>query len=187
MRPLVLCFERLQRIRHLLKHCGGAATMRDLWRSHEVFDWEVQQAAELGWVTITTRKPRVGRPSRVVEFCGGQNAKFPERRCWIEREISIRHWWFALRSVGQSVKYGMRRWGFPGVVSAYINTYHPRSRNGAYASTSRLLRHPDVRAARQWFYAKSGRELPFGEKMPSTASGIRKRLRELGNRRASQC
>ncbi len=184
MRPLILCRERLGRIRRVLERYGGTATMRDLWRSHTIYAWEIEQAAELGWLTITPRKPRIGRPSRVVEFCGLTNAKFPAPRWSMEKEISIRHWWFALRSVGESVKHGMRRWGLPGIVSAYINTYHPRSRNGAYASTSRLLKRPDVRAARQWFYAQCGKELPPGEEMPRTASGIQKRLRELGNRRA---
>ena len=129
MRRLSLCRERLGRIQRVLERWGGTVTVRDLWRSHTIYDWEIEQAAELGWLTITTHKPRVGRPSRVVEFCGGVNAKFPERRCWIETEISIRHWWFALRSVTGTVKHGMRRWGLPGIVSAYIDTYRPRSRN----------------------------------------------------------
>lgn len=187
MRPLILCRERLDRIRCVVERLGGAATIRDLWRSYGIREWEVQQAAELGCLTVTTRKPLVGRPSRVVEFCGLINAKMPPSRWSIEREISIRHWWFALRSVTQSVKRGMRRWGFPATVSAYVNTYHPRSRNGAYASTSRLLKRSDVRVARQWFYAQSGGELPVGEVMPRTVSGIRLRLRELGSWRADYC
>ena len=189
MRPLTLCRERLDRIRRVLERCGGTATMRDLWRSHTIYDWEVEQAAELGWLTITTRKPRVGRPSRVVGFCGGDNAKFPAPRWSIESEISIRHWWFALRSVTETVKHGTRAFGFglPGNVSAYVNTYHPRSRNGAHASTSRLLKRRDVRAAGQWFYAEACHELPPREPMPSTAGGIRARLRELGSWRAAHC
>lgn len=187
MQPSILCRERLGRIRRVLERCGGTATMRDLWRSHTIYDWEIEQAAELGWLTITTRKPRVGRPSRVVQFCGLRDAKFPPGRRSMEREISHRHWRFALRSVTETVKRGMRSFGLPGIVSAYINTYHPRSRNGAYASTSRLLKRPDVRAARQWFYALSGCELPPGETMPTTASGIRARLRELGSWRANHC
>jgi hypothetical protein len=187
MRPLILCRERLDRIQRVLKRLGGKASMRDLWRSYAIREWEIEQAAELGWLTITIRKPRVGRPSRIVEFRGLHNAKFPPPRWSIEKEISIRHWWFALRSVCQSVKHGMRRWGFPPTVWAYVETYHPRSRNGAHASTWRLLRCPDVRSARQWFYAQSGRELPPGEEMPRTARGIRDRLRELGSWRADYC
>ena len=68
---MILCRESLGRIRRVLERCGGTATMRDLWRSHTICDWEIEQAAELGWLTISTRKPRVGCPSSVVEFCGG--------------------------------------------------------------------------------------------------------------------
>ena len=183
MRPSILCRERLGRIRRVLDRCGGTATVRELWRSHTIWVWEIEQAAELGWIKISTRKPRTGRPSRAVEFCAMENAEMPPARCCIEKEISNRHWWFAMRSVTQAVKHGMRRVGLPGIVSAYIKTYHPRSRNGASASASRLLKRADVRAARQWFYAQSGGELPRGETMPRTASDIRTRLRELGNRR----
>ena len=91
MRPLILCRERLGRIRRVLERYGGTATMRDLWRSHTIYAWEIEQAAESGWLTITTRKPRVGRPSRVVEFCGGGNAKFPAPRWSIEKEIGRAH------------------------------------------------------------------------------------------------
>ena len=184
MRPLILCRERLGRIRRVLEQCGGTATVRELWRSHTISAWEIEQAAAMGWFKVSIRKPRVGRPSRVVEFCGLINVKFPDPRWCIEKEISIRHWWFAWRSVHESVKHGMRRWGLPGIFFAYLKTYHPRSRNGAYASASRLLKRADVRAARQWFYAQSSGELPPGETMPTTASGIRMRLRELGSRRA---
>ena len=158
--------------------------MRDLGRSHTIYGWEIEQAAAMGWFKVSARKSRIGRSSRVVESCAMENAEMPPARCCIEKEISIRHWWFAMRSVTQAVKHGMRRFGMPGIVCAYINTYHPRSRNGAAASASRLLKRADVRAARQWFYAQSGGELPPGETMPGTASGIRTRLRELGNRRA---
>ena len=160
--------------------------MRDLWRSHSIWNWEIEQAAELGWLTITIRKPRLGRPSRIVEFCGKENAKFPPPRSSIERRISARHWLFAWRSVNECVRRGIHFFGLrmPGIVSAYIEIYHPQSTNGAHASTSRLLKRPDVQAARQWFYAHSGGELPFGESMPNTASGIRERLRELGSYRA---
>lgn len=185
MKPLILCRERLDRIRRVLERCGGISTMRNLWRTQTIYDWEIEQAAELGWVTIYTRNPRVGRPSRVVEFCGLTNAKYPDRRCWIEKEISLRHWWFALRSVTEAVEHGSRCFGLPGIVSAYIKTYSPRSRRGAYASTNRLLKRTDVRAARQWFYAQSSGEIPRDETMPRTESGIRKRLREIGSWRAN--
>ncbi len=187
MRPFILCLERLERIRRILERRGGTASIRDLRRSYMVFRWEIEQAAELGWLTITTRKPRVGRPSLVAEVSRKENAKSPPPLSSIEREISIRHWRFALLSVTRCVRNGARSFGFPGIVSAYIETYRPRSRNGAYASTNRLLKRPDVQAAREWFYAQSGGELPLYEAMPATASGIRKRLREIGSWRADYC
>ena len=186
MRPLILCRERLDRICRILARCGGTATVRTLRTAPAIRDWEIEQATKLGWLTITIRKPRVGRPSRVAEFRMLTNAKFPEPRWRIEKEISIRHLLFALRSVTQAVKHGSNFCGvgIPGIVSAYVSIYKPRSRNGAYASTSRLLKRRDVWAARQWFYAQSSGEVPHDATMPRTVSGIKMRLRELGNWRA---
>lgn len=70
-------------------------------------------------------------------------------------------------------------------VEAYLRTC-PRTqkRATARASASRLMRHPHVRAAMQWFYARLSREIPREEPMPNTASGIWVRLAELGCWRA---
>lgn len=189
MRPALLCFERWERIERVLDRLGGKAAIRELRRSYGIRAWEVEQSAELGWLTITTHKPRAGRPSRIVEFRDYSNAsvpRLPEWRCMIEKEISTRHQIFALQSVA-CVKHGMSGFGIsvPGIVSAYVSVYRPRSRRGAHASTSRLLRHPDVRAARQWFYAQVNLEISLDEMMPQTASGIWQRLREVGSWRAS--
>jgi len=184
MRPAILCRERLERIQRVLKRLGGVASVRDLARSHSIYGWEIEQAAQLGWLTFSIRRPRVGRPARMVEFRGLTNADFPPPRWSIEKAIRPRHCLFALHSVAKSVRRGRRSLGMPGRVSAYVSIYRPRSRRGARTSTSRLLKRRDVRAAQQWFYAQSGRELPLDERMPDTASGIRRRLRELGNRRA---
>jgi hypothetical protein len=73
----------------------------------------------------------------------------------------------------------MQSIGIPPIVSAYMAVYSPRSRQGASASASRLLRRPDVQAARQWFYAMIRGEIPTHERMPETASGIWERLRSL--------
>jgi hypothetical protein len=73
----------------------------------------------------------------------------------------------------------------PGFVEAYLWTYgNARSRAGARASTSRLMKRRDVRAAMQWFYAQLSHEIPADELMPDTVSRIRNRLAELGNWRA---
>ena len=178
MRPLILSLERLDRIRDALSRYGGTASVRDLHRSYGIWAWEVEQAAQLGWLTIWTRKPRVGRPSVIAKVSRKENAKLPEPRSQIEGAISTRHFNFALRSVG-AFHRGMQSIGIPPIVSAYMAVYSPRSRQGASASASRLLRRPDVQAARQWFYAMIRGEIPTHERMPETASGIWERLRSL--------
>lgn len=176
VRPFILCLERLDCIRDALARRGGTASVRDLHRSHGIWKWEIAQAAQLGWLTIWTHKPRVGRPSRMARVSREENAKLPEPRSQIEGAISTRHFHFALRSVQAAVRRGMPSLGIPPIVSAYMAVYNPRSRRGASASVSRLLRRPDVQAARQWFYAMNRGEISTNERMPETASGIRERL-----------
>jgi hypothetical protein len=63
-----LCRERLARIQHVLKKNGGELTIRDFARTYSVWEWELEQAAELGWIQIKVKKPRTGRPSRVAKL-----------------------------------------------------------------------------------------------------------------------
>lgn len=187
MRAQVLCRERLKRIEQTLTRLGGTAPIRDLRRSHGIQYWELRQAKELGWLTIEKRKPRTGRPSYVVTFRESENAKLPPYALFIEKTICPRHRLFAKRSVFECVHRGMRRRGFPslpGNVRAYLETYQPKSLNGAYVSTSRLLKRRDVRAAQQWFFAQLSGEIPRHEEMPETPSGIRDKLRAFGSWRA---
>lgn len=69
----------------------------------------------------------------------------------------------------------------PGYVDAYLRT-HPRakSRAGARASCSRLLKRVEVRAALAWHCAIFSNEIPW-EPPPETVEGIAERLKELGN------
>lgn len=162
-------------------------SVRDLMRSFAISPWEIEQAAELRWLRIVTRRPSGrGRPSRVAELRDERNAKLPKPRRQIEPEISTRHWLFAMRAAKKCCPGGMRAFGFniPGIVTAYIETYQPKSRAGARASASRLMRRPHVKAAMQWFYAQMAREIARDEPMPETVSGIRARLAELGCWRA---
>ena len=188
MRPAILCFERWERIERVLDQLGGKAAIRELQRSYAIRAWEVEQSAELGWLTITTHKPRVGRPSQIVEFRDYSNASLPAlppSRCMIEKEISTRHAVFAIECAG-CIRRGSRLLGMgcPPLVEAYVRVYRPRSRRGARASVSRLLRHPHVRALRQWHFAVINREISLYEATPSTASAIWQRLREVGSWRA---
>lgn len=154
MRPTILCRERLQRIQRVLERTAGQAmSVRDLSRSHGVEKWELEQAAELGWVEITLRKPTTGRPSRVAglrEHSGTPSAKVPPLRRDIGKMISCRHHHFAMQSVCNAVKGGSRRFfPIPPLTDAYLAAFpQARKRHAAASSMSRLLRHPHVRAAR---------------------------------------
>lgn len=189
MSPLILCLERLERIERVLDRMGGLATVRELVRSHGIYYWELEQAEEQGWIAVTKLKPSVGRPSYVAMFCGYSNAKSlpdksPPARWQIEPEISWRHELFAMRSVFQGVKGGMPGWGIPPLVHVYMKLYRCRSKNGAYVSVSRLLNRRDIQAARQWYFAKLGNEIPEDLPMPRTPRAIWAKLEEHGSRRA---
>jgi len=184
MHSLILCRERLARIQRILNLLGGSLTVREFLRTYSVHEWELGQALALGWVNIGTHKPRTGRPSRIVRIVSQPvAAKLPPLRSQIERIISVRHWNFALHSVCSAIKGGRSRFIYaPPYTDAYLRAFPAaRKRRAATASMSRLLRHPDVQAARAWFYAQVHHEIAREERMPHTAKGIWQRLRELGN------
>jgi hypothetical protein len=182
MPPYTLCRERLARIQCIMLRHRGALSVRDFARSFGVWEWELEQAAALGWLEIKARKPRTGRPSRIAVLASPfPSAKLPPCRAEIESPINTRHFLFALKSI-QCAKRGQR--GFmpmPPMVDAYLQAFpRARKRRAAMASVSRLLRHPDVRAARAWFYAQVRQEIPRGEDMPRTASAIWQALSQQG-------
>ena len=75
-------------------------SVRDLMRSFAIWPWEIEQAAELGWLRIVTRRPSGrGRPSRVAELSDERNVKLPQPRRQIEKRIAVHHELFAMRSV----------------------------------------------------------------------------------------
>lgn len=186
MKPLTLYRERLKRIQRILNRVGGSLTVREFSRTYSVWEWEIEQAAELGWMKIETHKPRTGRPSRIVRIVSKpEAAKLPPLRSTIEHTISVRHWNFALFSVCRAVRGGATGVGMVSFTDAYLQAFPAaRKRRAATASMSRLLHHPDVKAARAWFYAQVHHEIGRSELMPDTANGIWQRLRELGSWRA---
>jgi hypothetical protein len=187
MRSSILCRERLDRIQRILSRNAGALIVREFARTYSVWEWEVEQAAALGWIKIETHKPRTGRPSRIAKIVSENTAaKLPPWRCQIEKPISIRHWRFAMLSVCTCRKGGHSLFFYlPPYTDAYLRSFPAaKKRRAAAASMSRLLHHPGVKAARKWYYAWANREIPHEETMPDTASGILQRLRELGNWRA---
>lgn len=182
MRPLILCRERLERILSILGRRGGALSMRDFFRTFAVFDWEIEQAESLGWVTITMKKPPSGRPSRIVEKVSkNECAKLPPRRCQIPSQISFRHWNFVFAYLSTSPPCNAS--------AAYRASFRgARSAAGARASANRLLKHPDVRAALAWIRACSDGDLPAIEKLkhPASAHEIREIFERLGHWRKWQ-
>lgn len=179
MRPLIFCRERLTRLLSVLDREGGECSVRRLCRSFAIYEWEVEQAEEAGWVTIAERKPPVGRPSRVArKVSESQTAKLPPWRMQIPKELSARHWRFALESTG--IEHGRGHFGFTlsSATRAYLIAFpNAKSRKGAAASASRLRKKPMIQAARRWFF--DSHLIPKGEEMPKTSQAIYRRLAEL--------
>ena len=183
MRPLTLCRERLARIQRILSRSAGSLPVREFARSFSVWEWEIEQAAALGWLKIEMHKPRTGRPSRIAKIVSeSQTAKLPPYRCQIDQPISFRHQLFAMHSTC-AVKHGSRKLVYlPAITDAYQSVFkRATNRRAATASASRLMRRNDVRAARAWYYAQFDGDAPRGESMPDTVNGIVQRLRELGS------
>jgi len=114
MRPLILCLERLERLLKILDRLEGEARIRDLERTYGIYHWEVEQAEELGWARIETRKPPTGRPSRVVvKVNKTPSAKLPPSRSSLGPYISFRHWRFAFNycmgELGPGIFSSLRR------------------------------------------------------------------------------
>jgi hypothetical protein len=83
---MILCHERLARIQRVLNKNPGTLTVREFARSYGVWEWEIEQAAALGWIQIETKKPRTGRPSRIVKRVSEtHSAKLPPYRWQIEK------------------------------------------------------------------------------------------------------
>jgi hypothetical protein len=182
-----LCRERLERIQRILNKSAGALTVRELARSFSVWEWEIVEAAALGWIQIETKKPRTGRPSRIVrEVSKPDAAKLPPFRWQMEKPISYRHAHFARLSTHAMHRgsrwLAARGFGLPCTTDVYQSAY-PRAlgRKGAAASASRLRRRNDVKAARAWHYARFDGDVPRDEPMPRTVNAIIQRLREAGS------
>jgi hypothetical protein len=189
---LRLCRERLERIQRILEQAGGEpVSLRQFTRQFNVCKWEVEQAAEMGWVEITIRKPATGRPSPLVslrEHSETLSAKRPPPRRFVGKMISCRHFNFALESINARKRGGGYIFHMQTFTDAYFKTFPAsRKRHATTSSMSRLLKHPGVKAARAWFYAQLNLEIPFHERMPWTAAEIRQRLDKAGCRFAGRC
>jgi hypothetical protein len=183
-----LCRERLNRILSVLDRQGGSEALRQLERYFSIWRWEVNEAAALGWIEITTRKPRTGRPSLVASISKIPPAKLPPWRHEIKKPVSQRHQTFAMRVALEGMKWGPVRLpsylglGFASCwTEVYQAVYHTaNSRAGARASASRLIRHPDVQAVMAWCKARIRGEISFDEDLPWVPAEIWLRLSRAG-------
>jgi hypothetical protein len=141
--------------------------------------WEVEQAEMAGWISISERKPVTGRPSRdATKLSETMSAKVPPQRRLIPQELSQRHWRFALEST--SVAPARNKFGFSlsSATRAYLIAFpQAKSRAGAVASASRLMKKPMIRAVRRWFLSSD--LVTYDEEMPKTPQEIYTRLAEL--------
>lgn len=178
MRPLLLCRERLHRLLSVLDREGGTCSLRDLFRTYRIHAWEVEQAEVAGWVAISERKPVVGRPSRVAaKLSKSEAAKLPPWRFQIPKELSVRHWRFAFETTCSVSSHSYFGLSLSSATRAYLIAFpQARSRAGAAASASRLLKKPMIRAARRWFQSCDSRTIH--EEMPKTPEAIYARIRE---------
>ena len=186
MLVLTLSRERLERIQRILNRVGGSLPLRNFSRTFSVWEWEIEQAAALGWIQIETRKPPTGRPSRIATIVSKPlAAKLPPYRWQIDKPICFQHKLFAMHSTC-AVKRGSRKLvHLPAITDVYQSVFkRATKRRAATASASRLMRRSDVRAARAWYYARFDGDAPSSEPMPETATAIWQRLRELGSWRA---
>ncbi len=187
----VLCQERLERLLNVLRAQGGEETLRRLEWNFGIHRWEVREACELGWITLETRKPKTGRPAKIAKTVSKTDqAKGPEHRFWFPKQISIRHLVFARESI-KAHRHGWgcgkrlaSRFGMGSFTDIYMRVYpSAKSRRGASASVSRLLRQPDVMAVRAWLMAQDRGHISRAEPMPQTREGITGRMDELLERR----
>ncbi len=182
---MMLSRERLQRILAVIQRQGGSETVRQLTRRFSIFQHEIEEAESLGFLDIKKRKPKIGRPSYVATLSKNMAAKLPPWRRNIEKPIKATHQRFAMFSVYTSIKGGSRISGLPGYVEAYRKAFPAaKSRNGIYASCSRLLRHPHVFAAREWYYARVNGEISRHWNLPRYESEIWENLEVMRSWRA---
>lgn len=154
-----------------------------------------KQAAELGWIEIEIRKPRTGRPSRVVKFAAVNKchaAKLPPYRRHLPQALSNRHWLFVRRYwCKKGIGGFLGPAGHGSAFHAYRSIYRhsgaekPTKRASAKSSAARLARQPWIRAA--WLFdvrlmrfsglAGQGRDFPSD--LRSAGSGWLRLLRWL--------
>lgn len=192
MNLAILCRERLDRINAILARFPDGLSVRQFTRTFSVWNWEVQQAAGLGFVKIEARKPRTGRPALIVsrvsdDVSETKTAKLPPFRDEMPKPIRHRLWMLAIYA-NQIESNSRACLGFdllPRYKAWMRASPAARSAAGARASASRVRRTRDAIAAKQWTFARMGGELPDNEPQPVSATEVWLRLKELGSWRAT--
>jgi hypothetical protein len=82
-------------------------SLRDLARGFAIWPWEIEQAAELGWLRIVVRS-RSSWSCSVRQSCAMKRMLDAEAKKQIEPEISARHRLFAMRAVYECCPGGSR-------------------------------------------------------------------------------
>lgn len=187
MKPAnILTREALAVIWRAIERSGGAITVRNLCRNHFLSREQVDQAKEEGFIVFEVRKPPQGRPALVARKVSiNYPTKLPPRRAHLESWISLKHWRFAFYYVmgehGPGL-FSFRRRAHVAYQKAYPNA---KSKAGAKASASRLLRKPHVQAAIAWTFARRmDCETNCDGVYPNTTTEIWNTLHGLGNWRA---
>ncbi len=186
MKPNILTRESLRIIEAAIDKHGGIVSVRFLERNHYIYWRVVEEAVVGGYLAYQTRKPRTGRPSLCVrKVSKSYPTKLPLFRRSLEDCISISHWRFASNYVLGECGSGLFSFKRRAYV-AYQRTFpSARSKAGAKASASRLLRKPRIQAAIQWKFASYfDREIDCKGLYPQTATEIWDTLRALGSFRA---
>jgi len=186
MKPNVLTRERLKSIEDAIDKHGGSVSVRFLQWNHCIYFQVVEKAVAEGYIAFETRKPRTGRPSLCVRKVSKSNpTKLPHLRSTLENCISFRHWdfafYYALGEFGPGL-FSFKRRAYVAYQRAFPSA---RSKAGAKASASRLLRKPHIQAAIQWTFAKfCDPETDCKVHNPQTATEIWDALHAMGSWRA---
>lgn len=180
MRLNILCRERLDRLLRVLRKVGGSATFRDLNRTFGIWAWEIEEAAELGWVSVISRKNSRGPTTWIAGIISNcSSAITPPRSHEIPRYIAFRHRRFAINSV--AVIYGVTFMDarIPSKAEAYRMTY-PGCRSNAAAAVGacRLMKRLDVQLMRRWLFCEVEGEVTGI--MPWTVTELVKCLDAIG-------
>ncbi len=150
--------EDADRITRVLSRQGGASTLRDLHRRHRIWSRAVDAAERAGIVAIETRRPRIGRPSRIARLTLDVGniyppAEFPTRSSRplslsVREELFLAQYWLK-----GGYRFNRFQRGSHSAGDAYQRVFgrdRHMSRNTARSAGGRLARRPWIDAA--WRY-----------------------------------